>query len=146
MSWNTLAIESFCFADQVGDKYPCGQECPTHFCLGDKDFGMCPHFAWGETNEREVAVFVPLRLLIWDRIKIWSRDFTDHIVWLMWGSLWFNRRKVDDFFDSIPVVSAKDSPVVAQWDENHRLRMLEFTSWIQSAKLNAEKEQDDIYI
>lgn len=73
---------------------------------------------------------------------MWSHEFLEHMSWIFWGQLWFNRIKVREFFDSIKTVSAKDDPVVAQWEERNKKRMFEFTEWFEQATLNTEKEDE----
>jgi hypothetical protein len=140
--WNTISIEGFCFADQQYDKYPCGQTAPSHFCLGIHT-GACPHFAFSNTTERDAAIFVPLRLLIWDRIKIWCRDIYDTLHWWFWGSLWFNRIKVDEFFRNIKVVSAEDSEVVSNWENNLNEAYKKFPMWFAETKAQLKENEND---
>ena len=126
MMWNTVCIESFCFGEQ-DDKgnYPCGKPYPTHLCLKNS---MCPLLMWADTTEREVASFVPLRLLMYDRLLLILHDVYDTLHWVLWGQLWFNKRKVDAYLSSIPVASPND-PIVKDWDDSVKEQTDKFAEW-----------------
>jgi len=132
--WTTISVEAFCGgnSDDNGN-YPCGRDCPSHLCLENN---ICPHFAYAKTTEREVAMFPPLRLILWDRIGIWGENTYWKLRWWFWGSLWFNRRKTQRFFGEIEIVSSKDSLVIAEMEEEDRKADEEFKEWFR--KVNEE--------
>ena len=131
MNWTNLCVEAFCSRDTDKGNYPCGRNCPSHLCLEN---GYCPHFAYAETTEREVAQFPPLRLIIKDRLGIWVNDLYWKLRWWFWDCLWFNRRKVDKFFDSIPTVTSKDCDVLADWEAKQIDSDLKFKEWFSKVQ------------
>ena len=136
MSWTNVCIEGYCFGDETDGLYPCGKNVPSPLCLLNK---CCPHFYWSGTTERAVSRFVPLRFILWDRVGVWFVAVKDALVWRCWDSLWFNRRRVDAFFDSIPVVSAEDCPSLARWEAEERRASERFGKWFERAKKDDEK-------
>ncbi len=133
MSWSNICIEGFCFGklDKRGN-YPCGLKVPTHLCLVN---GQCPHFAWGETSEREVALFVPLYLIIGSKVKSWiSENVYWKLRWWTWDSLWFNRQKTRKFLESIPMATSKDSPVLRKFEDRSKKAAKQFPQWFKQAK------------
>ncbi len=134
MHWTNVCVEGFCFGeeDEAGNA-PCGKNSTSPYCLGDTDIGLCPHFAWSDTTEREVAYYPKFRLILWDRLKAWITDTAYwNLRWWLWDHLWFNRRKVDEFFDNIPVVTAEDCPAVAQMEKERRENQEKFVTWKES--------------
>ena len=111
--WTNLCIEAFCFGE-TDDKgnYPCGKNCPSHLCLEN---GHCPYLGYAETTERDVARFPKLRLILQDRIGIYTDDLYWKLRWWFWDCLWFNRRKVDRFFDSIKY--SEDCPELTEFEK-----------------------------
>jgi len=101
MSWNHIVCEGFCFGENKDKKYPCGQNYPTIKCLGGAEHKICPYLDWAESDIRKAAEFVPFYVILWDKIKMWSSNIWDTIMRWTWDSLWFNRRKTDEFFKKI---------------------------------------------
>lgn len=135
MHWSCVCTEGFCFGkEDENGLYPCGRDVPSPFCLGSGKSGTCPHFAWSGATERDVACFVPFRLIFWDKMKIWADRAYWRLRWWFWDQLWFNRRKVDEFLNSIPVVTAEDSPMVAEWEEEEHENQKKFEDWFPKAK------------
>ena len=132
MSWNNICIEGFCFGERIHNKYPCGNTYPTTFCLKN---GICPHLGYGETTERDVATFVPFYLILKDRIAAWAEDFYWTIRSLLWDSLWFNRIKVDEFFNSLKKTSRPDTYEVDQMLADNAEA---FKTWIVEANKDDE--------
>ena len=122
--WSVCCVEGFCFgdSDEAGN-YPCGRDVPSPDCLGDGENGICPHFSWSGVTERDAAKFPKLRLIIWDRLLIWNETVWDKLCWWFWDCLWFNRRKVREFFDNIPIA---DCP---EWDKEQEQANQEFGKW-----------------
>ena len=115
--WRHVVIEGYCLAR---DK-PCGYETVSWRCLQN---GFCPHFAYTGSNEREAAFFAPLHLILWDRIRVWlAEELWGNLCWWFWDSLWFNRRKTQEFFDNIPIV---ESP---EWDKMLQEAKDKFSEW-----------------
>ena len=130
MSWNTICLEGFCFGKEENGKYPCGKHFPTADCLNN---GHCPHFAYGVSNEREVSIFVPFYQLLWDRMVAWFIRLKNWLTWHLWGTLWFNRRKVREFFASIPVAD-NSNLACKQWDESRTKAEKDFKKWLEAEK------------
>lgn len=127
MSWTNLCIEAFCFGDKDGNgNYPCRRDCPSNLCLEN---GHCPYFGYCETTEREVAMFVPLRLILKDRVSLWREDIYWKLRWWLWDCLWFNRRKCDKFFDSIGSASGRDCPALAEFEDENKQKGIDFIEW-----------------
>lgn len=140
MYWTNVCVEGHCFArtDEATDCAPCGRNVPDPFCLMDH---ICPHFMWSGTTERRAALFPKLRLIIWDRLKIWVTETTYwKLRWWFWDQLWFNQRKTRKFFDNIKVVTAEDSPVLAQWEGEQQEAAQQFEEWFPGAKKDWENE------
>lgn len=139
MFWTNVCIEGYCLGEQdASGNGPCGMNVPSPYCLGNTDIGLCPHFAWSDTTEREVAYYPKLRLILWDRLKTWVVGTVyGNLRWWLWDRLWFNRRKVNDFFDNIPIVSADDCPAVAQMEKEVHDNQEEFVLWVSKAKFNS---------
>jgi len=129
MTWSNVCVEGFCFGetDEQGN-YPCGRYSPSCLCLENK---ICPHFAYSETMERMIAEFPPLRLILWDRLGIWMEDIRWRLRWWFWDCLWFNRRKVDKFFNNIGSASSKDYPGLAEFEEEEKQSEIEFKEWFK---------------
>ena len=140
MVWNNIVIEGFCNADSKEGKYPCGQKYPTVFCLEN---GHCPCFMYAESTEREAAYFVPFRLILRDRLASVWESVTSRLNWIFWGQLWFNRRKVQAFFNSIPTVTRDDSPVVAEWEDSLAEAKDDFTEWFNKTDKPANFQTAD---
>jgi len=101
---------------------------------------------YSESTEREAAYFVPFRLILWDRfISVWE-SITSQLSWIFWGQLWFNRRKVQAFFNNIPTVTRDDSQVVAEWEDSLTEANDDFVEWLNKTdKLRVkEKHEKDI--
>jgi hypothetical protein len=102
--------------------------------MGNGQTGRCPHFAWSDTTERNAAKFVPIRLILKDKIVMWSYEVWSHLEWWFWGQLWFNRRKMGEFFKSIKVATAENNPCVAEWEAEQKANQEEFKVWFKEAK------------
>ena len=79
--WNHLVLESYCE----------NEDCPHEIsptCLKEG----CKSLLWCEATERDAAFFVPLHLILWD--KLWA--LLSNIYW--WGNyyLYFRWRKRKD--------------------------------------------------
>ena len=129
--WNNICVEAFCFGEPVDGKTPCGSDRPSVFCLENN---MCPHLAYSETTERRVAYFPKLRHILKDRITSWKEELYWELRWWVWDSLWFNQRKMREFFDDIKTISSKDCPTLAHFEEEDRKHQKEFIKWFKVAK------------
>ena len=119
MYWTNVCIEGHCFAETNDKGYAtCGGNVPSPFCLGMGGMKSCPHFAWSDTTERDVAHFVHIHHIIKDKLGIWMADIWSIFCWWAWDGLWFNRRKVREFFNNIKVVTAEENPTIAEWEES----------------------------
>jgi hypothetical protein len=128
--WTNVCIEGYCFGEKDG-KCPCGKSAPTDLCLKN---GMCPHFAYSYTSERNVAKYPKLYLILWDRLCIYSDSLWWKLRWWFWDSLWFNRRKTDEFFKSIKTVSSEDCPELKNWEDSQDKSNKDFSKWFKKAK------------
>ena len=132
--WSNVCVEGFCFGGGESDgNYPCGKNVPSPFCLGTGRSGICPHFAWSGVKEREVAPFVPFRLILKDKIAIWTQEIKDRLEWWFWGQLWFNRRKIDEFFANIKTVSAEECLALARMEKEERKNEDKFPKWFKES-------------
>jgi hypothetical protein len=126
MSWTNLCVEAFCFGDtDENGNYPCGRDCPSHLCLKNN---YCPHFAYAETTEREVALFTPMKFIIKDKIGIWAEVLYWKLRWWFWDRLWFNRRKVEDSLNNIGTISNEDCPMLVEMEDENKS---EFENWFR---------------
>jgi hypothetical protein len=93
MGWSHICIEGFCFGEKDDGTYPCGRWYPNVNCLNR---GTCPYLGYAEATGREVAFFVPLYQLVWDRIA----SNLDHIWWhtryYLWDK-WFFHSSLDKY-------------------------------------------------
>ncbi len=116
--WNHIVIEGLCFAD---DPNPCGREI-SNFCL---KHGHCPYLGYTSSNEREAAYFVPLVLIIKDKLAGWWEDITSKVsyyLWYRWHKSWY------DNLDNLPTTE------LPEWDEKMNRKRSEFANWIEEAK------------
>ena len=130
--WNNVCVEGFCLGDKgEDDRYPCGMKYPTAFCLSNK---YCPHFGYSETTERDVAHFVPIRIILWDRLKTFVTETAYwKLRWWFWDCLWFNRRKTREFFKNIPAATAEDCPALADMEKEEEANIRRFKKWLPKA-------------
>lgn len=61
-------------------------------------------------TERDAAYFVPLRLILLDRLKVFKESFGWNLRWFFWGQLWFNVRKDREAIEIIPFATAAYYP------------------------------------
>ena len=125
MGWSNIVIEGLCFGEKTEGKYPCGQRWPTAFCLSNNH---CPHFAYSDSTERDAAIFVPLRLIIWDRIKSLGYDAWSKLTWYLWHK-WFYS---DDWINEIPAGKCSDL------DQYLKQADARFPLWFEQAKKEEE--------
>jgi len=131
MYWSHIVIEGYCFGEEdEHGKAPCGNKSPSTVCLGNGT--CCPHFGWANSNEREASMFVPFYLILKDKIQTWSYSLWWDLRWLFWDRLWFNRRKVDAFFENIPVVTAKDSKLIEKLEKEQNKAQKKFVRWFSN--------------
>jgi len=139
MSWTNICMESFCFGEEdENGNYPCSESVPSPFCVLN---GHCPHLGWAATTEREVAAFVPLRLVIWDRLKNWwlygVKDSS--LVWYIYGKRAFRKRYGKDpgeVLRDIPIATAEDCPAVAKYEAELKKNAEGFEEWFKKARLS----------
>lgn len=131
MTWNTICVEGFCSGENVEKKYPCGKTSPSCFCLENH---ICPHFAYAESDEREVSWFVPFKLLLKDRIESWANDIWWKIRYNLWDILWFNRRKTNKFFNNIRSISSEECPALKEFEDREKENEDRFPEWFKKAK------------
>lgn len=123
--WTNIVIEAFCFAkEDKNGKYPCGQMAPSTFCLQN---GHCPHFAYADSNEREAAVFVPLHLILWDRIKCISEEAYWKLKWHCWDRWFWDKGKFKQYIKN----HRGECPA---WDKHLEKEEQDFSKWFSKAK------------
>uniref|UniRef100_A0A6M3L318 Uncharacterized protein n=1 Tax=viral metagenome TaxID=1070528 RepID=A0A6M3L318_9ZZZZ len=131
--WTYCVIEAHCFGDEdENGNNPCGRNVPSPFCLGNGSTKHCPHFAWtSDATERDAAFFVPLRKIVWDKLRAW---IVQDVGW--WFEYWFFRKWKpydDSWLDEIKVI-ADDDPIMQKWHEEDRKQQLKFEKWFPKAK------------
>ena len=133
--WTHVVVEGHCFGEEdKNNNNPCGRDVPSVFCLGDGVAERCPHFMWANATERDAAHFVPFYLLLKDRCCDWGEKIGHDIRWWFWGQLWFNRRKVDEFFKNIKTVTASESPMLAKLEKEEQKAQKKFDKWFIKVK------------
>lgn len=137
MGWSHIIIEGICAGSWNKDgECPCGQSYPTDFCLLN---GMCPHLGYTSSNEREASWFVPLRLILWDRLKSMTENVWSKLTWYIWDR-WFFKKKWAKFRDNIKVAK---SPTA--FDKAQQKADTEFSKWLPKAlKQKAKYENSTI--
>lgn len=125
--WRHIVVEGYCFAKTGGNKKPpCGNETATTFCLSN---GLCPHFAYAKSSEREAAYWVPLRLILWDRFRYGAGNSWDWIRWQVWDR-WFWKQRNAEFIASVERHTVKCPEVDSQLQKAKD----EFPKWFEVAK------------
>lgn len=112
MTWNNIVIEGFCFGENK-----CGKSVST-YCLGK---GHCPFFGYAESNEREVSLYVPLHLIIMDKLTVLIEDIYWKIRWYLWDQ--WHGKEAEEFLESLSVV---DCP---EWDEHLNISAEKYETW-----------------
>jgi len=128
--WNNIVIEGICFGreDKQGNN-PCGRKYPTPFCLTN---GGCPHFMWSESTERDAAFFVPLRQILWDKLKVVAHNVRQFFEW-NFHDRWVNDKELEKFINSIEIVS-DDHPSMKEWNEAQEKANRDFVKWFRKAR------------
>jgi len=117
--WSHLVIEGHCFA--LTEEPPCGKPGISEFCLTN---GHCPHFYYASSNEREAALFVPLGLILADRLGARIRDG----LWTLKWHLWKRWRYNDDWLDNIAVVECPG------WEKQLADETDKFEEWLSGTE------------
>ena len=115
--WSHVVIEGFC--DEENGRHPCGKSAVSDFCLLK---GGCPHFHWAGSNEREAAQFVPLRLIVEDKL----RNRLSELYWWSRWLLWDKWRYDPSWIERVPI--AECPPVHGQVMDNARRQ---FPEWLK---------------
>jgi len=127
MTWSTVCVEGFCFGGEVGGKYPCGKPCPSTFCLQNR---TCPYFAWGESSEREAAYFVPLHLIVWDKVRIWwTEELLFKLRWWLWDKWHYDK----NWCEKIKALDPND-PIAVNLEKEREEQNSKFPKWFAEAK------------
>lgn len=124
MGWSNIVIEGHCLASWGKDRSPCGQSYPTAFCLLS---GHCPHLGYTVSSERDAALWVPIRIIVWDRIKIIADDLWNKVSWYVWHR-WFFKKKWAEFRKNIKVAECPAFDKAKQKSED------KFPKWLEKAK------------
>lgn len=122
--WRHIVIEGYCLGNDPPN-IPCGRHTVSSFCLQNRH---CPYFYYTDSNEREASWFVPLHLVIWDRIITLIGPLQFALSWYLWGR-WFLKKDLNKL---------KESPRFTEcpeWDtsweeETHK----EFPKWLEEVK------------
>lgn len=126
-TWDYVVIEAYCFAES--DEPPCGKEGVSGFCL----LG-CPYFGHVSATPREAAVDVPLRLVLWDKLREWWESTSWDLRW----HLWERWRYGDDWLDDIPSGQLfPETLVPAFWQPDVEDK---FKLWLH--KVTAERKEE----
>lgn len=130
--WTYCVIEAHCFGkeDENGNN-PCGRNVPSPFCLGNGQQKHCPHFAWTtDATERDAAFFVPLRKIIWDKLRAWvTEDIYWKLHWWFWGKWTYD----NSWMDEITVID-DDHPSMKKWNDEMAKAQKDFEKWFIKAK------------
>lgn len=128
--WTHVVVEGHCFGDEdENGNNPCGRRLPSPFCLGNGKTGHCPHFAWSDAEERDAAFFVPLRKIVWDKLRAWiTEDVLPKFQWWFWGKWTYD----DSWLDEIKVIG-DDDPYMKKWKEQQRKQNKKFVKWFPKA-------------
>lgn len=123
--WHHIVIEGYCFAnvEQPSKERPCRRRVISTFCLLN---GMCPHFSYCDSSEREAALFAPLWGIIRDRIKYGVEKLYWKLRWYFW----------DKWFFKPPEYETGECPA---WDEQLRQNKANFSEWLKEARKEAKK-------
>jgi len=84
--------------------------------------------AWCESSEREAACYVPFSNILKDKVTMWAECLWLRFRWIFWDSLWFNRRKVDEFFASIPIED-ENSDLMKEIRKEETTAQKRFVKW-----------------
>ncbi len=122
--WRHVVIEGFCFGPEQEERIcPCRRSYTSPFCLGDGSHEACPHFAWADTSEREAAQFVPLRLILRDRLLSFGESMYWKLHWWFWGK-W---RYDPDWIKRYPVAECP------AWDKGQKEAEDKFPAWFKES-------------
>lgn len=124
--WRHVVVEGYCFGDFKDNEAPCGRAAVSSFCLSN---GLCPHFAYTRSDEREASAWVPLPLILKDRIRAFLGDAGDKIKWWLWDK-WFFKKKWAEFMEYAHAHTA-ECPV---WDDTRDKANAQFPKWLKKAK------------
>lgn len=130
--WTYVVIEGHCFGDEdENGNNPCGRNVPSPFCLGNGNTKHCPHFAWtSDATERDAAFFVPLRKIVWDKLRAWiTEDVYWKLRWWFWGKWTYD----DSWRDNIKVID-DDDPCMKKWNDRQTEARRDFEEWFPKAK------------
>ena len=127
MIWSNVVVEGYCFADSKDDKYPCGHTAPSSFCLEN---GHCPHFGYAESTERDAAFFVPLRLIVKDKMRSIGESLYWKLRWWLWVKWHYN----PNWLEKIPI--AEDTT----WEEDQERCNLLFPGWFAETEKEAHHD------
>lgn len=118
--WRHIVIEGYCVG-QTG-VHPCGK-LVSDFCLAN---GHCPHFLYASSNEREAGFFVPLVLILSDRLSAQLHDFLGTLKWHLWER-W--RYYSDDWPNNTAFVECPE------WENYLTDASNKFEEWLREAEL-----------
>lgn len=130
--WCFVVLEGHCFGDEdENGNNPCGRNVPSPFCLGNGQQKHCPHFAWTtDATERDAAFFVPLRKIIWDKLRAWvTEDIYWKLHWWFWGKWTYD----NSWMDEITVID-DDHPSMKKWNDEMAKAQKDFEKWFIKAK------------
>lgn len=132
--WRHIVLEGYCFAniERLSEKPPCGRQAVSTFCLLN---GMCPHFSYCDSSEREAALFAPLWAIIRDRIKYGAEEFYWKLRWYFWGR-WFFEKEWGKFKEYMKTHRVE----CPAWDEQLKQAKANFPEWFRQAQ---QKEQEE---
>lgn len=143
MSWNHIVVEGFCFGDSNDKVHPCGKTRLDSGCFGNRN--ICPHLGYSASNEREAAFFVPTRHILGDKLRSITESVKEFFVWNFWDSLWFNRRKTQEFLDSIGThhEDKEVRKIFKDIDHREKLENRRFRRWIKNNPEGRSRVEDE---
>lgn len=128
MFWNNLVLESYCFGGK--ESAPCGQEMPSGFCLAN---GLCPYYAYAVVTERDAAKFVPLRLILKDRIGAWTEGWWWRSRYHLWDRWQYTHNMIETDEDDDVVLK-----VISDEKRTDRNMWRKYLRWLKKANEEAE--------
>ena len=143
MGWSHIVVEAYCVRIWEKDKPPlCGLKWPTSFCLSNK---ICPELGYAKADEREAALFVPLKLIIWDKTKSTADNVWWKIRYYAWDKWTIDRRiesskKMREIYTKTNV--KKKSDFRTNDKEERAKQKEEFNTWFKVAKEEAKQYGD----
>ena len=133
--WSHIALEGHCLAQD--EEAPCGRISPSGFCMGTK---MCPHFGYVSVSLKEATRYVPIRLIILEKLSMllestreWIDYAFDKIV------LFFSKKKDEDDYAGLRKFRRVDDDTQELLDKQYQKEALSFDKWLKQRNKDWEE-------